>query len=104
MFWANKITLVNQTAIPASVHGYRMAAVNNNKTVALYGESIANFRAPYATTQESVKTQGTRHHPRVSQDPRHDDCNDADPAAGNAPVLHGPAATAPPPPAVRAPQ
>jgi hypothetical protein len=37
-FWAAKITLVNQTAIPASMHGYRMAAVNNNDSVALYGE------------------------------------------------------------------
>jgi hypothetical protein len=25
MFWAAKITLVNQTAIPASMHGYGMA-------------------------------------------------------------------------------
>jgi hypothetical protein len=58
-FWADKITLVNQTAIPASSHGYGMAAVNNDDTVASYGESIANFRAAYAATQESVKTQGT---------------------------------------------
>ena len=55
----DKITLVNQTAIPASLHGYGMATVNNNDTVALYGESIANFGAAYAATQESVKTQGT---------------------------------------------
>jgi hypothetical protein len=58
MFWAAKITLVNQTAIPASMHGYRMAAVNNNDSVILYGESIANFRAAYAAMQESVKSQG----------------------------------------------
>ena len=44
-FWADKITFVNQTAIPASAHGYRMAAVNDDDTVALYGESIANFGA-----------------------------------------------------------
>ena len=58
-FWANKITLVNQRAIPASAHGYGMAAVNNDNTVALFEESIANFGAAYAATQESVKTQGT---------------------------------------------
>ncbi len=28
-FWSSKIALVNQTAIPASLHGYGMAAVNN---------------------------------------------------------------------------
>ncbi len=59
-FWADKITLVNQTAIPASSHGYGMAAVNNDDTEALYGKSIANFGATYAATQESVKTQATR--------------------------------------------
>ena len=57
-FWVDKITLVNQTAIPASAHGYRMAAVNNDDTMALFEESIANFGAAYAATQESVKTQG----------------------------------------------
>jgi hypothetical protein len=57
-FWAAKITLVNQTAIPASMHGYEMAAVNNKDSVTSYGESIANFGAVYATTQEAVKSQG----------------------------------------------
>ena len=55
----DKITLVNQTAIPASSHGYGMAAVNNDDTVASYGEAITNFGAAYAATQELVKTQGT---------------------------------------------
>jgi hypothetical protein len=32
-FLATKITLVNQTTIPASMHGYGMAAVNNNDSV-----------------------------------------------------------------------
>ncbi len=57
-FWAAKITLVNQTTIPAGMHGYGMAAVNDDDSVALYGESIANFGAVYATTQETVKSQG----------------------------------------------
>jgi hypothetical protein len=58
-FWAAKITLVNQTAIPAGLHGYGMAAVNGDNSVVSYGESIANFGAAYAATQESVKAQGT---------------------------------------------
>jgi hypothetical protein len=57
-FWGTKITLVNQTAIPASMHGNGMAAVNDNNPTALYGESIANFGAAYAATHESVKSQG----------------------------------------------
>jgi hypothetical protein len=58
-FWSAKITLVNQTAIPASLHGYGMAAIiKDNASVELYGESIANFGAAYATTQESVRSQG----------------------------------------------
>jgi hypothetical protein len=58
-FWAAKITLVNQTAIPASMHGYGMAAVNNDNSVLSYEESIANFEAAYAAMQESVKCHGT---------------------------------------------
>ncbi len=58
-FWAAKITLVNQTAIPASMHGYGMAAVNNDDSVISYGESIANFKAVYAAMQELMKSQGT---------------------------------------------
>jgi hypothetical protein len=58
-FWAAKITLMNQTTIPASMHGYGMVAVNNDDSVALYRESIANFGAAYAATQEAVRSQGT---------------------------------------------
>jgi hypothetical protein len=36
-----------------------MAAVNDDNSIALYGELIANFRAAYAVTQEAVKSQGT---------------------------------------------
>jgi hypothetical protein len=57
-FWAAKITLVNQIAIPVSLHGYGMATVNKDKSVTSYSKLIANFGAVYATTQESVKTQG----------------------------------------------
>ncbi len=58
-FWAAKITLLNQTAIPASMHGYRMANVNDDNSALLYGESIANFGAAYTTMQELLKSQGT---------------------------------------------
>ena len=58
-FWTDKITLVNQMAILASWHGYGMVAVNDGNTEALSSESIANFGAMYAATQESVKTQAT---------------------------------------------
>jgi hypothetical protein len=57
-FWVAKITLVNQTAVPASQYGYRMASTNNDNSVVSYGETIANFGAAYAATQESVKLQG----------------------------------------------
>jgi hypothetical protein len=59
-FWSSKIALVNQTAIPASLHGYGMAIFNNdNGSTISYGKSIANFGAAYAATQESVKMQGS---------------------------------------------
>jgi hypothetical protein len=58
-FWVAKITLVNQTAIPASQYGYGMAATNNDDSVVSHGETILNFGAAYTATQESVKWQGT---------------------------------------------
>jgi hypothetical protein len=57
-FWSNAITLVNQTSVPASQHGYGMAAIDNNGGfIALYGKSLANFGAVYAATQETAKSQ-----------------------------------------------
>jgi hypothetical protein len=50
LFWAAKITLMNQTAIPASMYGYGMAAMNNKNSVVLYGDAIMNFGAAYAAT------------------------------------------------------
>ena len=58
-YWANAITLVNQTAAPASRHGYSMAAMDNDTLITSYGESLANFGAAYAATQESMKAQAT---------------------------------------------
>jgi hypothetical protein len=56
-YWANGIALVNQMAFPASQHGYGMAAMDNNASLASYSESLANFGAAYAAMQESIKTQ-----------------------------------------------
>jgi hypothetical protein len=58
-YWANAIALVNQTAVPASQHGYGMAAMDDDALFASYSESLANFGAAYAATQESIKTQVT---------------------------------------------
>jgi hypothetical protein len=38
------------------MHGYGMAAMKDDDSVASYGESIANFGAAYAATQELVKS------------------------------------------------
>ncbi len=58
-YWANVIALVNQTAVLASQHGYGMAAMDDNTLLTSYSESLANFGAAYAATQESIKTHGT---------------------------------------------
>ena len=58
-FWATAISLVNQTSIPAANHGYGMAAMDDDTSIASYGESLANFGAAYAATQESMKSQAT---------------------------------------------
>ncbi len=58
-YWADAIALVNQTAVPALQHGYGMAAMDDDASITLYSESLANFGATYAATQESIKTQAT---------------------------------------------
>ncbi len=56
-YWADAIALVNQTAAPASQHGYSMTAVDNNELLAPYGDSLTNFNAMYAAMQEAIKSQ-----------------------------------------------
>ena len=58
-YWANAIALVNQTAATASQHVYGIAAMDDDASTALYSESLANFGAVYAATQESMKAQAT---------------------------------------------
>jgi hypothetical protein len=56
-YWADTIALVNQTDVPALQHGYRMTTMDNDMSVALYGDSLANFGAAFAATQETMKSQ-----------------------------------------------
>jgi hypothetical protein len=58
-YWSTAITLVNQTAIPAASHRYGMTVMDDNTSIASYGEALANFGAAYAATQESMKSQAT---------------------------------------------
>ena len=53
------IALVNQTAVPASQHGYGIAAMDNDRSIASNSESLTNYGAVYAATQESMKSQAT---------------------------------------------
>ncbi len=54
---ANAIALVNQTAVLASRHGYRMTTMDGDASVAAYGDSLANFGAVFAAMQETIKSQ-----------------------------------------------
>jgi hypothetical protein len=58
-YLSRMIALINQMAAPASQHGYGMAAVNDNESIALYNETLTNFSATYAATQETIKSQAT---------------------------------------------
>ena len=58
-YWADAIALVIQTAAPVLQHGYSMAAMDDNASIASYSESLANFGAAYTATQESMKAQAT---------------------------------------------
>jgi hypothetical protein len=46
-------------AVPASQHGYGMAAMDNDVSLTSYSKSLANFGAAYVAMQESIKTQAT---------------------------------------------
>jgi hypothetical protein len=56
-YWSGAIALVNQTAAPASQHGYGMAAVDKDGSVASYTKTMSNFGAVYAATQETINSQ-----------------------------------------------
>ena len=56
-YWADLIALIYQTAAPATQHGYGMAAMDDYASITSYSESLANFGAAYAATQESMKAK-----------------------------------------------
>jgi hypothetical protein len=56
-YWADAIALVNQTAVPALQHGYGMTTMDDDPLVAAYNDSLANFGAVFAATQETMKNQ-----------------------------------------------
>ena len=58
-YWSGAIALVNQMAAPASQHGYNMAAVDKDASIALYTKMMLNFGAAYGATQESMKSQAS---------------------------------------------
>jgi hypothetical protein len=56
-YWASAIALVNQTAVPALQHDYRMTTMDNDASVAMYDDSLTNLGAAFAATQETMKSQ-----------------------------------------------
>jgi hypothetical protein len=55
--WANATALVNQTAVLALQHSYRMTAMDDDALVVAYNDLLANFGAAFAATQETMKSQ-----------------------------------------------
>jgi hypothetical protein len=56
-YWANVIAFVNQTAVLALQHGYRMTTMDDDALVIAYDDLLANFGAAFAATQETMKSQ-----------------------------------------------
>jgi hypothetical protein len=56
-YWADAIAIVNQTAMPASQHGYGMTAMDDDALVAAYNDLLANFGTAFAAMQETIKNQ-----------------------------------------------
>jgi hypothetical protein len=55
-YWADAIALVNQTAVLALYHGYRMTAMDDDALVAAYNDLLAKFGSAFVATQESMKS------------------------------------------------
>ncbi len=53
-FWENAVQIAAFTSVPASQHGYGMAATEED-TESLT-DAVSNFGAAYATTQESLRS------------------------------------------------
>jgi hypothetical protein len=55
-YLANAIALVNQTAVLVLQHGNGVTTGDNNALLTLYDDSLSNFGATFATTQETMKS------------------------------------------------
>jgi hypothetical protein len=53
-FWENAVQIAAFTSIPASQHGYGMAATDDNASASLT-DVVSNFGTAYAATQESLR-------------------------------------------------
>ncbi len=53
-FWGNAVQIAAFTAVPASQHGYRMAATNDDTSAQSLMDTVSNFGMPYAVTHESL--------------------------------------------------
>ncbi len=51
-YWTDTIALVNQTAVLALQHGYGMTTMDDDSLVASFDDSLGNFGATFAATQE----------------------------------------------------
>jgi len=52
-FWENAVQIAAFTSVPASQHGYGMAATNDDASASLT-DVVSNFGTAYAATQESL--------------------------------------------------
>ncbi len=52
-FWENAVQFEAFTSVPASQHGYGMAATNDNASTSLT-DAVSNFDTAYTATQESL--------------------------------------------------
>ena len=54
-FWENAVQIAAFTSIPASQHGYGMAATDDDAPASLT-DAVSNFGTAYAATQESLRS------------------------------------------------
>jgi len=54
-FWENAVQIAAFTSVPASQHGYGMAATDDNASASLT-DAVSNFGTVYTATQESLRS------------------------------------------------
>jgi hypothetical protein len=55
-FWENAVQIVAFTAVPASQHGYGVAATNDSALMQSLTDAVSNFGTAYAATQELLRS------------------------------------------------